>query len=541
MASQKDSQKFNLYNFITQDLKINVDKIDYYNAPPGVTYDMLEEIFKDDLDYQFALDKSNDEKNVNFLWTPYAKIMFPKNNFGIYYNENQVETIFQLQKTDKRFSPIVVIESKDQSNIPKPPAIPDDQRLDIKFSKSNKGKGNYFFKTNNNNNNNGFTVNTNVNSINEVISTSGKRFRDKVLHANESIGYNEGFGEGFANRVPISTGGYMRLKKKPARSIKLNKRKLSKRRVQKGGVILPDLNIVPDVYINPYGQRPYNYIDRNGGATNMWGMGIPDNDDHRVLLEQYGHLMYKQEIKIIIDLHSCGTGLHPRRRQRAMGNFEKCNRTGDVDCERKTWELLKKLNPVNKLDNDIIFFDNTNNIGIADMSSGTLLAWQSLININVNILPLNPKKFAIHCQAGYGRTGSVMLLYIMKFHITIHQLSTHFFGFHNSHEAYTYLRDLLLNAHTNDAQVGEVFNIRDAFHAILFISRINYMLVSLAYHHDINNICLYEVGHINGLPNINMNNLFSPVNVFIQRVEFGNRRTLHQRLQRLGFLLDVYV
>jgi hypothetical protein len=55
MISQKDSQKFNLYNFITQDLKINVDKIDYYNAPPGVTYDMLEEIFKDDLDYQFTL------------------------------------------------------------------------------------------------------------------------------------------------------------------------------------------------------------------------------------------------------------------------------------------------------------------------------------------------------------------------------------------------------------------------------------------------------------------------------------------------------
>ena len=500
---QKDSQKFNLYNFITQDLKLNAENINYYEAPPEVTYEMLDNIFKDDLDYQFTLNKNNGvkniEKNINFLWTPYAKIMFPKNNFGIYYTKDQVDKIFQLKETDNSFSPIVFIESKDQSNIPKLPDLPDELRLDIKYSKllSKKEFNNIFFKkyTNYPNNNN----------------------------------------EGIVNNFP--TGGYMKLKRKTTRSIKLHKRKLSKNKVQKGGVVLPNLDIVPVNYPNFYCLELYNYIEHAGGnATNMFGMAIPRNNNRMQLLQQFGHLMYNREIKIIIDLHSCGTRLHPR-----MGmpfGFEQCNETGDINCERETWEFLKKLHPANIVDNDIMFYNDEQHIGIQDMTSGTILAWQSLIRINVDIMPPNAKKFAIHCQAGYGRTGSVMLLYILKSILIVAHLQRPFFALADSAALYNFLVMQLYNAGANDFQVREVFDIRNDVHAGRLISRINYIILSIAYINNLFgvNFYLYNLNHIPGLA-VNMNNLFVPKVGQIQAADFLNPVDFQNYMQGVALIM----
>jgi hypothetical protein len=537
--SQKDSQKFDLYNFITQDLKLNANNINYYEAPSEVTYEMLENIFKDDLDYQYTLilnksnGKQNIKKNVNFLWTPYAKIMFPKNNFGIYYDKNELEKIQQLRKTDNKIFPIGVIETQNKSNIPE---LPNEQRLDIKYSKLfNKKK------------------------FNNII------FKNKIENYE-----NEGIGNEEIGNHRLKTGGYVNLGK-TNRSIKL-KRKLSKKKVQNGGVRLPNLDIVPanypntlDVNSRPRYQELYNFVDPVGNTpTNMFGMSIPENNNRIQLLQQFGHLMYNREIKIIIDLHSCGTGLHPRAGNRAAGNFEECNQTGDINCERETWEFLKKLHLANIVDPDIRFYNYAQNIGIEDMTSGTVLAWINLSRIDVNILPLNTKKFAIHCQAGFGRTGSVMLLYILKYLTNRDTLMNECFGLienpgpHGhvgtpippphppflpppppsvqSDNFYILLRQLLLNAGVNDQQVNEVLNIRDLFHARLLIARINNIIVSLALIHGLvdENIYLYS---LNISSYNNPDDLFVPVGGRIGAVQAANPHVLQNDLIRESFLL----
>jgi hypothetical protein len=144
-------------------------------------------------------------------------------------------------------------------------------------------------------------------------------------------------------------------------------------------------------------------------------MQIPNHDNQVQLLQMYAYLMYTHEIKRIIDLHSCGTGLHPRAWFIAHGEYEQCSRDGRVNGERKAWEYLKTLEITNNNDPEVCFIDNLEGVGIEDMTAGNINIWRQIDNyFPYDIVDPNGPKTVVHCQAGFGRTGSVFLYLIIR-------------------------------------------------------------------------------------------------------------------------------
>ena len=145
-------------------------------------------------------------------------------------------------------------------------------------------------------------------------------------------------------------------------------------------------------------------------------MQIPNHDNQVQLLQMYAYLMYTHEIKRIIDLHSCGTRLHPRPLFIGPGrSYEQCSRDGRVNGERKAWEYLKTLEITNNNDPDVCFIDNLEGVGIEDMTAGNINIWRQIDNyFPYSIVDPNGPKTVVHCQAGFGRTGSVFLYLIMR-------------------------------------------------------------------------------------------------------------------------------
>ena len=273
---------------------------------------------------------------------------------------------------------------------------------------------------------------------------------------------------------------------------------------QKGGLVIqpPDTSLMGENYPRPGALTLVQYNN-----STLYGMQIPDNNDQLRLLQMYAYLMYTLEIKRIIDLHSCGTGLHPRPIYVGPGmSYEQCSKDGRVNGERKAWEYLKTLEITNNNDPLVHFIDNLQGVGIVDMTAGTPEIWRRIDNhFPYSILDPNGPKTVVHCQAGFGRTGSVFLYLICREHMNIAHISLELLGTGSSQELWNRLYNLLNQPELNHMQ-QELFMIDTVDKQNLFLSRINLIMCTL--YHRLNmygqDIWLYLVGY--GLGNRNRPN-----------------------------------
>jgi hypothetical protein len=434
-----------LYKYLKEELKISEKNIDYRKPPLEVTYEMLKSSMGGtSRDFQLKIKGiEKDPKNMvaQALWSPYAKIMFPPNNFGLYVEKKGIKHM----KFGIKITPVEEVVVKPEEVIVKPEEVivkPEEEEV-------------------------------------LLLEEDKKNERLPPFKPKKPKMYKQ------------LTGG-----KKTKKFIKNNKagkkgKKTKKNKGYKKGGIKFD-----KAYQNyMYGEWPIlfmkeNYPDPNGAlrlynppGTALYCMQIPNNVYRIKLFQQFAFMMYDLEIDTIIDLHSCGTGLHPTGSYDGSegcyiftNEEEKMNKPLYINSERETWEFLKKMSRENINNKNIQFWNDLEGVGVEDFTAGTLNGWFKLSEYP-QINDPNRNKLAIHCQSGYGRSGTVALFYLLRdVHRADFDIEKRFLGKGTSLNMFTYLESIL----EEKSQKREVFDNPSLFYQRLFVSRINYILLAIS-------------------------------------------------------------
>ena len=411
-----------LYNFIKKKLNINETNIDYQKPPKEVTYEMLKSSMMgdDSRDFQLKIKEiEKDKKNMvaEALWSPYAKIMFPPNNYGLYVEKNGLKHMnFAIKITPHKEKKTTHLLRETLFSKPISPLQINSTKGNTRFSKTKR------------------TKRTKITQRTRLAGGKNKKTRKKYLKKQKG-------GVKFDGRASLMRRNYPNDDRSEALQL-------------------------------------YNYP-----GTALYSMQIPDNNDRLALLQQFAYMMYYLEIDSIIDLHSCGTGLHPSGR---YTGFEGCYELTDEDekekkelyinSERETWEFVKKLDRENINNDNIQFWDDREGVGIEDFTAGTLNGWLKLSEYPEINDPEN-NKLAIHCQSGFGRSGIVSLFYLLRdVYNQEYDIRKKYMGFGSSREMFDFLEEKL----EEEYQKSEVFGQCSLlFSQRLFISRINYIILAI--------------------------------------------------------------
>jgi len=320
--------------------------------------------------------------------------------------------------------------------------------------------------------------------------------------------------------------------KLPKRSRKRNRKLHRSNHIIKGGIV----SVYEHVFYKPNWQKDAftNTIQWTTLVklkdTCLYATSIPDQDTNKCLATLMFY-MHVKDIKRIISLQGCDVSEPPTRNRPPMKNCEGYIRDGDgytmngetyltdKHYESRMWKAIKSMNPETEY-NNIIEFQNHK---IEDYTAGSLRTWFELLNYNYYF---EWEKTIIHCLAGFGRTGSILLLVYMNTYYQnnqseISKLSSEFFYYSSSSELYTGLQQELSEAielDIDDADVNaprmppengevnrviknfdknkivdEVFNIKDYTHANLLITRMNYIRICLGTKFKQDTIFLFQL------------------------------------------------
>ena len=248
----------------------------------------------------------------------------------------------------------------------------------------------------------------------------------------------------------------------------------------------------------------YNRKYQPNPDIKMYGMQLP-HQFNRILLLETMKLLKKQEIYTIVDLQDCQHGanlIHPDIKE-GIG----CN-PFDENCEKEMWEEGIK-NPLD-FENDV-YKDKAKyySVPYKDMSPGTKDAWEEISKIQKITEPGN--NMVIHCLAGAGRTGSVMLYLLMRdrydlftneegtpFDITYFksQLRLPYLGFDSIKNFINNVKKAFFDKSENkfevNAMLTEVFNTNTQKRASLLRSRLNRIFYFLAKEYKVNVFYTYS-------------------------------------------------
>lgn len=271
---------------------------------------------------------------------------------------------------------------------------------------------------------------------------------------------------------------------------------------------------------------------REGRATLVKAINFPlyitslpiwNRESMRNILRYY---LINKNIKTIINLQGCGSPNVPHL------NLMSCLEEGgdtNPNLENDIFEEIKLLQP----DPNVRMLDNT----IQDMTAGNINIWLNISNTIITNNQGQLQSTLIHCLAGYGRSGTVLLFFLLLLSGN-NNYHRQYMGHSNSTGMYNYLRTFLRSDHIRidtdpDTEINnrirrmldymvspafensveeEVFNINDLHHINLLISRINYIILFLAYKNNYMNnqiIYLYRLYD----PLIHRTELFVPVEV----------------------------
>ena len=322
------------------------------------------------------------------------------------------------------------------------------------------------------------------------------------------------------------------ISKKNRKNYKTNKTKGNKKSlVLKGGARHTLQQLFPSGQGGPNWRSNFSTLVRVTGL-NLYGTSLPiwNQRDMENIFRFY---LFRKDINRVISLHACatpdGAAAHPS-----------CNAPNN-HLENTVFNQQKDMSPITRTDPTVQFID----IFIRDMRPGTILAWAQLSNYRFS----NPdEKSVIHCYAGFGRTGSALLFFILYYKTNIFDIVLNpYFNQINSAGMYDYIRTLMMQnievdndpvennpyngkimAFNRSNVVNETMNITNLFHANLLISRINYCILLFAHNHGISigsPMYLYRLLPIGTTPA--RQNIFQPVIGLYNPTQLSNPAVLN--------------
>jgi len=254
--------------------------------------------------------------------------------------------------------------------------------------------------------------------------------------------------------------------------------------------------------------------------TELYASSIPDQNIYNCLATMKFY-MYVKGIKRIISLQGCGIDDgHPMHN--CKGYIPEDMTQKNDNYEEDIWNGLKSMSLVHKNDS-LIDFDNHK---INDLSAGRLSVWCDLYNCNY----YNPNQpTLIHCLAGFGRTGSILLLiclntYYQNNGLEVDKLSTEYLGHIDGNslfiDLYLRLHDALIvdnDVHVNGQEcndvitafdkrhiTNELFDIKNLTAINIFITRLNYIRICLGLGYNQTEVYLYHLKYDNDITSENM-------------------------------------
>ena len=303
---------------------------------------------------------------------------------------------------------------------------------------------------------------------------------------------------------------------------------------KKGGYIIPYVDIIrePMWRIGRSGNsfttlvqiKIYNTSDNTRFELPVYGSSLPSTF-YFECYATFSYYFYTLDIKRILSLHACNTN---NQATYCEGQIDQIDDNGR-NWENEIWENLKASSQITKNDSDIEFIDNN----IDDMTAGNIIAWENIRSLDYLKSPI-----LVHCLAGFGRTGSVLLYFIINYLYTkqiygCNDFTKEYFGEDNSNDMYNFLIEIFLNnlivkkQHNHqfnnnfnkvDPIAIELFNIKSVYHANLLIQRINYIILNTVVNCFGNNrdlkFYLYTVIDIHD-PNDSRKNNLSSSTIFV--------------------------
>ena len=233
----------------------------------------------------------------------------------------------------------------------------------------------------------------------------------------------------------------------------------------------------------PQEDFPYPYKDgfntlfRPNRALHLFGMQLPHQFNRELLLKSAISLFHKK-IYNIADLQGCTDAIN--RHNHRMDSGVGCN-PYDRECEPLMWERARFLTisqPESKCteivtnhkltqeeiddyqlkEEEIKYLDEGTyyNIKIKDMTAGNLSSWIEISTIKDVSQPKN--SIVLHCLAGAGRTGSVLLYLLMR--DTGNSLTI---DAEKRKAYYTEIKDKLAKPHFGLNNIAEVVGVLSAY------------------------------------------------------------------------------
>jgi hypothetical protein len=205
----------------------------------------------------------------------------------------------------------------------------------------------------------------------------------------------------------------------------------------------------------------------------MYGMQLPHQYNRKQLLETMLYLLVKKNIYNYVDLHDCyktskdvydvvqGIGCNPYDRQ----------------AQIEIWG--KAVSAMYPEESNTLYYGIE---GYEDMMAGSAGAWESISRIKDVKVPSN--SVVIHCLAGAGRTGSVLLYLLLRDNFasaeTIERLQQAYYGYRNISEFIEAYKSLFGTATDVEVMKKEVFDVSKLASATRLRQRLNRIFFHLA-------------------------------------------------------------
>lgn len=221
----------------------------------------------------------------------------------------------------------------------------------------------------------------------------------------------------------------------------------------------------------------------------MYGMQLPHQFDRMKLLKTIFYL-FNHQIYNIVDLHNCANATN--REHPLMSDGVGCN-PYDRYCEPEIWEIAKDIVKTVAPSFNTKYY---NVIGYKDMRAGSLSAWEIISTIEDIKEPSN--SIVIHCFAGAGRTGSVMLFLLLRdFPKNKKYFKQKFaiphFGYKNINEFIKNCINFFTNKNSKVSFMKrELFKTSTIMYASLLRQRINRIFFFLAKAYNVKKFYTYE-------------------------------------------------